>query len=236
MVLPDSKLLKFTPYISDGWKKILSAEFEADYFKGITSFLDDAYSAGKVVYPPMEKIFNAYNQTSYDQLKEVIIGQDPYHRPGQAQGLCFSVPEGIKRPPSLLNIFKELQSDLGIAISLQGDLTPWAKQGVFLLNTYLTVEEGQPLSHKTIGWEKFTMQTLAKINEKDFPVIFMLWGNEAKSLASLIDHRKHYILTASHPAAETHGLNRGFFGCKHFSKANEILKSLGAKPIDWKLP
>jgi len=235
MELQGSNILKFTAIISDAWKKILEKELNAPYFAEIGTFLESEYAAGRMVYPAMKDIFNAFNQTPYDEIKVVIIGQDPYHGKGQAHGLCFSVLAGIAFPPSLNNIFKEINNDLNIAIPANGDLTKWAKQGVFLLNTILTVVEGTPKSHDGMGWEKFTAAVIKKINEKGQPVVFLLWGKDAKEYSNLIDKKNHFILTASHPAAEVYGGNKGFFGCKHFSKTNEILKSIGNKPIDWSL-
>ena len=235
MELQGSNILKFTPNISDDWKKILEKELNAPYFTEIGAFLETEYAAGKIVYPAMQNIFNAFNQTPYNEIKVVIIGQDPYHGKGQAHGLCFSVQAGISFPPSLNNIFKELNKDLNIPFPLNGDLTKWAKQGVFLLNTILTVVEGTPKSHDGIGWEKFTTAAIEKINEIEKTVVFLLWGKDAKEYSKLIDVKKHFILTASHPAAEVYGGNKGFFGCRHFSKTNEILKSIGNKPVDWSL-
>ena len=235
MELQGSNLLKFTANISDDWKKILEKEINAEYFTEIGTFLESEYNAGKIIYPSTNNIFSAFNQTPYNEIKVVIIGQDPYHGKGLAHGLCFSVQEGISFPPSLNNIFKEINTDLNIAIPAHGELTKWANQGIFLLNTILTVVEGSPKSHDGIGWKKFTTAVIEKINEKDNPVVFLLWGKDAKDYSKLINEKKHFILTASHPAAEVYGRNKGFFGCKHFSKTNEILKSIGNKPIDWSL-
>jgi uracil-DNA glycosylase len=235
MELQGSNILKFKANIVDDWRKILEKELIAPYFTELGTFLETEYASGKVIYPAMENIFNAFNQTPYENIKVVIIGQDPYHGKGQAHGLCFSVQSGITFPPSLNNIFKEIKSDLNIAVPANGDLTKWAEQGVFLLNTILTVVEGTPKSHEGVGWEKFTSAVIHIINEINHPIVFLLWGKDAKEFAGVIDTKKHFVLTASHPAAEVYGGNKGFFGCRHFSKANEILKSIGAKPVDWSL-
>ncbi len=181
----------------------------------------------------MYDIFQAFKSTAYSDVKIVIVGQDPYAQPNQAHGLCFSVKPGVKIPPSLKNIYKEINDDLGIPIPQSGYLMSWAKQGVLLLNTILTVRKGQPLSHKGYGWEKFTDNVFRKLNERKEPIVFMLWGNPAKSKASLITSHRHIILKSSHPSPL--GVHRGFFGCKHFSKANEILLSMNQTPIDWRI-
>jgi uracil-DNA glycosylase len=235
MELEGSNILNFTAKISTDWKKILEKEINSQYFSELEKFIASEIEAGKTVYPDIVNIFNAFNQTACHEIKVVIIGQDPYHGKGQAHGLCFSVQKGIAFPPSLNNIFKEINHDLHIPVPKNGDLTKWAKQGVFLLNTLLTVVEGKPKSHEGIGWEKFTSAVIEKINETISPTVFLLWGKDAKEYSRHIDEKKHFILTASHPAAEVYGGNKGFFGCRHFSKTNEILKSIGKTPIDWSL-
>jgi uracil-DNA glycosylase len=227
--------MKFEPVITEEWRNILKSEFESDYFDFIKKFLQKELEAGKTIYPPADQIFSAFNNTAFNDIKVVIIGQDPYHGQGQAHGMCFSVPEGIKPPPSLINIFKEINTDLGIPVPNHGNLTKWAKQGVFLLNTVLTVEQATPKSHSGKGWEVFTTDVIKKIDSKTFPVVFLLWGKDAKEFAKYIDEKKHFILNASHPAAEAYSNKGGFFGCRHFSRANEILRSLGSKPVDWRL-
>jgi uracil-DNA glycosylase len=184
------------------------------------------------VYPPGSLIFNAFNLTPFDKLKVVIIGQDPYHGAGQAHGLCFSVPQGIKQPPSLLNIFKELKSDLGIEPPSHGNLEKWAKQGVLLLNASLTVNEGEANSHAQCGWQTFTDAVIKKISDEKSGVVFLLWGNFARAKKSLIDTSKHFVLEAAHPSPLSGG---AFFGSRHFSKTNELLKQQGKEPIDWSL-
>lgn len=214
------------------WDDILSGEFSKDYYINLRKFLIDEYK-NKKIYPNMYDIFNALKLTSYEDVKIVILGQDPYHGENQAHGLAFSVNKGIKIPPSLLNMYKELQNDLGCFIPNNGYLVPWAEQGVLLLNTVLTVREGEPNSHKNKGWEIFTDKVISKLNEREDPIIFILWGNNAKEKLKLITNKRHFILTAPHPSPLS--ASRGFFGCKHFSKANDILKSLHKKEIDWQI-
>ncbi|CDM69286.1 Uracil-DNA glycosylase [Clostridium bornimense] len=214
------------------WDDILSGEFSKDYYINLRKFLIDEYK-NKKIYPSMYDIFNALKLTSYEDVKIVILGQDPYHGENQAHGLAFSVNKGIKIPPSLLNMYKELQNDLGCFIPNNGYLVPWAEQGVLLLNTVLTVREGEPNSHKNKGWEIFTDKVISKLNEREDPIIFILWGNNAKEKLKLITNKSHFILTAPHPSPLS--ASRGFFGCKHFSKANDILKSLHKKEIDWQI-
>lgn len=214
------------------WDDILSGEFSKDYYINLRKFLIDEYK-NKKIYPNMYDIFNALKLTSYEDVKIVILGQDPYHGENQAHGLAFSVNKGIKIPPSLLNMYKELQSDLGCFIPNNGYLVPWAEQGVLLLNTVLTVREGEPNSHKNKGWEIFTDKVISKLNEREDPIIFILWGNNAKEKLKLITNKRHFILTAPHPSPLS--ASRGFFGCKHFSKANEILKSLHKEEINWQI-
>lgn len=214
------------------WNDILKGEFDKEYYRILRGFLKHEYQE-EIIYPNMYDIYNAFKATSYNDVKIVIIGQDPYVQPNQAHGMCFSVKQGVRIPPSLKNIYKEISEDLGIPIPRSGYLMPWAKQGVLLLNTILTVREGKPLSHKGYGWEKFTDNVLAKLNARSKPIIFMLWGEPAKKKASLITSPRHYILRASHPSPL--GAYRGFFGCKHFSKANELLISMNETPIDWRI-
>lgn len=220
--------------IEASWKEALKAEFTKAYFQQIVIFLKTEKAAGKIVYPPGPLIFNAFNQTPFNKLKVVILGQDPYHGPGQAHGLSFSVPNGIKPPPSLVNIFKEIQKDIGIAMPEQyGNLTRWAEQGVLLLNAALTVRANEPFSHARFGWADFTDAVIKTISDKKEGVIFLLWGKFAQEKQVLIDETKHTVLKAAHPSPFS--ADKGFFGCKHFSKTNELLVKLGQAPIDWKL-
>ena len=212
------------------WYNILNDEFSKPYFLTLKDKLTEEYNK-YIIYPPMENVFSALNYVKFEDVKVVIVGQDPYHEPGQAMGMSFSVPDGCAIPPSLVNIFKEIKSDVGIDCIQSGDLSRWAKQGVLLLNSVLTVRKGQANSHKGIGWENFTREIIKKLNEREDPVIFVLWGNNAKSLAPLITNKRHFILTSAHPSPLS--AYNGFFGCKHFSKINDILKSLGKSPIDW---
>jgi len=221
------------PKLQEGWKELLKDEFSAPYFIALKQFLVEEKKK-HVVYPPGHLIFNALNLVPPDQVKAVIIGQDPYHGPGQAHGLCFSVPEGIKPPPSLVNIFKELQSDLGIPFPSHGNLTSWAQQGVLLLNAVLTVRAHEPRSHAGKGWEKFTDAVIRNLSAHREGIVFMLWGNDARTKEPLIDTGKHYVLRAAHPSP--YSASNGFFGCKHFSKTNEILRSHGIPEINWQLP
>jgi len=223
---------KIDPKINKEWKNLLGDEFKKDYFFSLKQFLIEEKMSYKV-YPAGSKIFNAFDLTPPSILKVVIIGQDPYHGEAQAHGLCFSVPDGINPPPSLVNIFKELSDDIGVKTPLKGDLTKWALQGVLLLNTTLTVRAHSPLSHKNKGWETFTDSVISAISSNLKGVVFMLWGRHAYSKHTIIDTTKHYILTAPHPSPLSAW--NGFFGCKHFSKTNEILRSLNKEPIDWSL-
>lgn len=221
--------VEINPKIEDSWKRVLFNEFQSDYFKKLKLFLQKEKQQYEI-YPPGNRIFAAYNYTPFDKVKVVILGQDPYHNPGEANGLCFSVNDGVKIPPSLQNIFKELHNDLGCPIPKSGNLEKWALQGVFLLNTSLTVRRNQPGSHRDIGWGKFTDATIKVISDLKENVVFMLWGRWAMSKMDLIDKSKHLILTASHPSPLA---RTGFLGCKHFSKANEYLISKGISPINW---
>lgn len=219
-------------HIGNSWDDILKDEFKKDYYLKLRQFLKQEYLT-KTVYPDMNNIFNALRYTAYEDVKAVILGQDPYHGPNQAHGLCFSVQKGVEPPPSLKNIFKELNSDLGIEIPSSGELTSWTKQGVMLLNTVLTVRAGQANSHKGMGWEIFTDRVIEILNEREKPIVFILWGSPAKAKIKLITNPAHYILTAVHPSPLS--AYNGFFGCRHFSKTNEILESIGENPIDWSL-
>ncbi len=218
------------PVIDESWKKVLIEEFQKPYFKEIKKTLIEEKEKYRI-YPPGNLIFNAFNQTPIEKVSVVILGQDPYHGPGQAHGLCFSVPQGIAQPPSLVNIFKEIRDDLGIPIPKTGNLEKWAQQGVLLLNAMLSVRANSAGSHQKIGWETFTNQVIQTISDKRDGIIFLLWGRFAQEKAKLIDPNRHTILTAAHPSPLS--AYNGFFGCKHFSKTNEILKKMGKKPIDW---
>jgi uracil-DNA glycosylase len=216
------------------WKAVLKNEFTKPYFQQVVTFLKTEKAAGKIIYPPGALIFNAFNQTPFSKLKVVIIGQDPYHGPGQAHGLSFSVPNGIKPPPSLVNIFKEIESDTGVAMPLQyGNLTRWAEQGVLLLNAALTVRANEPFSHANFGWADFTNAVIQKISDEKTGIVFLLWGKFAQEKQILIDETRHFVLKAAHPSPFS--AHTGFFGCKHFSKTNELLVKQGVSPIDWKL-
>jgi uracil-DNA glycosylase len=216
------------------WKAVLKNEFTKPYFQQVVTFLKTEKAAGKIIYPPGPLIFNAFNQTPFSKLKVVIIGQDPYHGPGQAHGLSFSVPNGIKPPPSLVNIFKEIESDTGVAMPLQyGNLTRWAEQGVLLLNAALTVRANEPFSHANFGWADFTNAVIQKISDEKTGIVFLLWGKFAQEKQILIDETRHFVLKAAHPSPFS--AHTGFFGCKHFSKINELLVKQGVSPIDWKL-
>ncbi len=215
------------------WKDILGDEKEKQYFKNILSFIEKEKALGKIIYPKNSDMFNAFTFTPFDKLKVVLIGQDPYHGPNQAQGLSFSVKEGIPQPPSLQNIFKELHDDLGVKIPASGSLEKWAREGVLLLNAVLSVEANKPASHQNIGWETFTDFVISKINEEKEDIIFLLWGSFAQKKCKMIDEKKHYIFKTVHPSPLS--CYRGFFGSKPFSKTNKILKDLGKTPIDWEL-
>ena len=219
--------------IEPSWKEVLKTEFNKPYFQQITFHLKTEKSQGKTIYPPGSLIFNAFDKTPIKNVKVVILGQDPYHGPGQAHGLCFSVPDGVAPPPSLINIFKELQDDTGTPIPASGNLTRWAERGVFLLNASLTVRAAEPMSHAKIGWAEFTDTVIRKISELKSHVVFLLWGKFAQEKRVLIDESKHLILKAAHPSPLS--AHAGFFGCKHFSKTNELLIRQGLPPVDWKL-
>ncbi len=217
----------------DSWAPILKPLFEQDYMKRLSAFVQEERSRGHV-FPPQDLVFNAFRLTPFDQIKVVILGQDPYHNVGQAHGLSFSVPDGIAHPPSLRNIFAELVTDIpGFQIPVSGDLTKWAKQGVLLLNATLTVRAHEAASHQGHGWEQFTDSIIARISADREGVVFLLWGSYAQRKAMLIDHSKHLVLKSVHPSPLS--AHRGFFGCKHFSQTNAYLTEQGKKPIDWKL-
>lgn len=221
------------PEIQEEWLEVLKDEFQKDYFKNIKHFLMEEKKNGQTIYPPGPLMFNAFNRTPFSKVKVVILGQDPYHGPGQAHGLCFSVQDGITPPPSLKNIYKELQADLGLPIPNSGNLEKWADRGVLLLNAFLSVRKKTPASHSKIGWEQFTNAVIKKLSDEREGIIFLLWGRFAQNKAELIDGSKHHILKAAHPSPFS--AHNGFFGCKHFSKSNELLKQQGKEPIDWSL-
>lgn len=223
---------KIDPVIDASWKSLLIDEFNSDYFYALKAFLLSEKQSF-TIFPPGSLIFSAFNLTPFDRVRVVIIGQDPYHGKGQAHGLCFSVPRGMTQPPSLMNIFKEIESDLGIAPPRHGNLEAWARQGVLLLNATLTVRANQAGSHQNKGWETFTDAVIQQLSTNRTNLIFLLWGNYAIAKQSLIDLRKHYVLKAAHPSPFS--ANRGFFGCRHFSRTNEILRQLKEPEIDWKL-
>lgn len=216
-----------------GWKALLKNELDAPYFHQVVFHLKTEKAAKAVIYPPGALIFNAFDKTPPDQLKVVILGQDPYHGPAQAHGLSFSVPDGIKPPPSLVNIYKELQKDIGMPIPQTGNLTPWAEQGVLLLNAVLTVRKDEPASHAKIGWMEFTNAVIQKISDEKKGIVFLLWGKFAHEKQVFIDATKHHILKAAHPSPFS--ADKGFFGCKHFSKTNQLLMQQGIEPINWQL-
>ncbi|PWM47484.1 MAG: uracil-DNA glycosylase [Clostridiales bacterium] len=216
--------------LGNDWDELLKDEFEKPYYKNLREFLKKEYKTS-IIHPDMYDIFNALKTTAYKDVKAVIIGQDPYHGTGQAHGMCFSVKKGVPKPPSLINIFKELQSDLGIKEPSDGFLEPWAKQGVLLLNAVLTVRDGAANSHRGMGWETFTDAVIQKINEKQEPVVFLLWGAYAREKAKTVTNKNHLLLTAAHPSPLS--AYNGFLGCKHFSKANEFLRENGRGEINW---
>ncbi len=217
--------------IEASWKAALKEEFEKPYFSQIVQFLKQEKQKGKIIYPEGKNIFNAFTQTPFDQVKVLLLGQDPYHGAGQAHGLCFSVQDGIKPPPSLMNIYKELAEDIGKEIPAGGNLLHWAQQGVLMLNASLTVEANTPMSHSKIGWEQFTDAVIKKVSDEKNGIVFILWGRFAQEKEKLIDSSRHTILKAAHPSPFS--AYNGFFGCKHFSKTNAILKAQGKKEIQW---
>ena len=217
--------------IEESWKKMLAEEFDSIYFERLASFVRSAYSKG-TVYPPAKNIFEAFNRTPFGKVKVVILGQDPYHEPNQAHGLCFSVQDGVRLPPSLVNIYKELETEYGTPfLNRNGDLSHWAEQGVLLLNATLTVEAGNAGSHQGKGWEMFTDAAIAKLSEQRENLVFMLWGGYARRKGAVIDRRKHLVLECAHPSPLS--VYRGFFGCGHFRKADEYLAAHGIPPVNW---
>ncbi len=223
-----------TIQLEASWKEVLSEEFDKDYMKVLSGFLLKEKQQGKQIYPPGNDIFNAFLYTPLNQVEVVILGQDPYHGPGQAHGLCFSVKPGIALPPSLMNVFSEIKNDLGIEKPNHGCLTSWAKQGVLLLNSVLTVEHGRAGAHQGKGWEQFTDKVIDVLNEKCQQLVFLLWGSHAQKKGAHIDAAKHCVLTSPHPSPLS--AHRGFIGNQHFSKANKYLESVGRNPINWQLP
>ncbi|MEA4875743.1 uracil-DNA glycosylase [Anaerorhabdus sp.] len=218
--------------VKNEWTPFLKAEFEKDYFKKLAAFIHEEYET-KQIYPPKQNVFAAFENTDFPDVKVVILGQDPYHQPHQAHGMCFSVQKGVKIPPSLLNMYKELQNDLGYSIPKHGYLMPWAKQGVFLLNTILTVEDSKPLSHKGKGWEQFTDEVIKKLNKREKPMVFVLWGRNARDKRILITNKNHLILEAAHPSPLS--AHAGFFGSRPYSKINEFLLKTNQEPIQWRI-
>ena len=218
----------------NSWDSLLSPEAEKEYYRELRAFLKSEYlKSGVPIYPNMNDIFNAFKYTDYNDVRAVIIGQDPYHNEGQAHGLCFSVKKGVQKPPSLNNIFKELQADLGFAPANHGELTSWAKNGVMLLNSVLTVRAGNAGSHRNKGWEIFTDNAISLLNQRKEPIVFILWGSYARAKKALITSPQHFVLEAAHPSPLS--AYNGFFGCRHFSKCNEFLKSVGKPEIEWEL-
>ena len=219
-------------HLGNEWDEILREEFESDYYRRIRAILKKEYAEYEI-YPPKEDIFKALRYTSYSDVKAVLLGQDPYHGPGQAHGLCFSVRPGVEPPPSLKNIFRELETDMGLEPPTSGCLTPWAQEGVLLLNTTLTVRRGQANSHKNLGWTQFTDAVIRKLNDRTQPIVFLLWGGNARSKRELITNPQHLVLETVHPSPLS--AYNGFFGCRHFSQCNEFLMKNGVAPIDWTL-
>lgn len=218
--------------IEQSWKNALAGEFDKPYFASLVRFLHEEKAQGKIIFPPGSQIFRAFALTPMDKVKVVILGQDPYHGFGQAHGLSFSVPDNVPAPPSLKNIFKEIESDLGVSMSGYPNLEKWARQGVLLLNAVLTVRSGEAASHSKIGWEEFTDAVIRCISDNCEGVVFLLWGNFARSKRGLVDHTRHHVLEAAHPSPLARG---AFFGCRHFSQTNNILSAAGREPIDWQL-
>ena len=218
--------------IEQSWKQALAGEFEKPYFASLVRYLHAEKAAGKVIYPPGKDIFRAFELTPVQEVKVVILGQDPYHGPGQAMGLSFSVPDNIPAPPSLKNIFQEIETDLGVKMSGRPNLEDWARQGVLLLNSVLTVQAGMPTSHSRIGWQEFTDAVIKYLSDNCSGIVFLLWGRFAAEKAALVDSTKHHVLTAAHPSPLARG---AFFGCRHFSKTNQILISEGKTPIQWQI-
>jgi uracil-DNA glycosylase len=219
--------------MESSWKQVLHEEFDKPYFVRITEVIKEEKRRGQTIYPPGSLIFNAFEKTPFDRVKCVILGQDPYHGPGQAHGLCFSTPAGVPAPPSLVNIFKELHADTGLPIPRSGNLEKWAESGVLLLNTILTVQAGQAASHSKIGWEQFTDAVIGKISDLKTGIVFLLWGRYAQSKKALIDASRHHILASAHPSPLS--ASGGFFGTRPFSRSNELLLGQGTEPVDWRL-
>lgn len=230
--VPD--ILNLNNALDATWKSLLAPEFEQDYMRALWEFLKGRRDAGATIYPPVEDWFNAFSCTPFERVKVVILGQDPYHGPGQAHGLCFSVRPGVTPPPSLKNIFRELEHDLEISPPPHGFLQAWAQQGVFLLNSVLTVEQGKPGAHQGKGWERFTDRAVELLNVRRDNIVFMLWGSYALKKGSIVDRTRHLVLEAAHPSPLS--AYRGFFGCRHFSQANTYLRRHRQAPIDWRLP
>ena len=220
--------------LDPGWYEVLGEEFNKDYMRQLRQFLVAQKESGKVIFPPGSQWFAAFNHTPFDRVRVVILGQDPYHGPRQAHGLCFSVLPGVKVPPSLVNMYQELQDDLGITPASHGCLTSWAKQGVLLLNATLTVEQANAGAHQGKGWEQFTDQAISALNDQREGIVFLLWGSYAQKKGAFIDQSRHLVLKSVHPSPLS--AYRGFFGCKHFSKTNDYLQNNGQQPIDWQLP
>jgi uracil-DNA glycosylase len=218
----------------ESWLAVLGDELEQPTMQELRAFLVAEVAAGRRFYPPADQVFNALALTPFDDVRVVVLGQDPYHGAGQAMGLCFSVPTGVPPPPSLQNIYKELASDLGLAQPSSGDLTPWAERGVLLLNAVLTVSPGKPASHAGKGWEQFTDRAIRELSDRREGIVFLLWGRYAQQKGAVVDTARHHVLTAAHPSP--YSAANGFFGCRHFSRANELLVARGAQPIDWALP
>lgn len=230
---PQDEVNRMAPILTNDWADQLNDEFQMPYYQALRAFLIDEYRR-YTVYPNMHDIFNAFHFTGYSETKVCILGQDPYHGPGQAHGLCFSVQPGVHPPPSLQNIFKELHSDLGYPIPNHGCLEHWAKEGVLLLNTVLTVRRGQANSHRGKGWETFTDRVIERLNAREKPVVFILWGRNAQHKRDMIDEGRHFVIESPHPSP--YSANQGFFGSRPFSRANEFLKSAGIEPVNWELP
>lgn len=220
--------------MEESWKQQIGQELNEPYMKDLKAFLKSEYDSGKTIYPAKSEYFAAFENTPFDHVKVVILGQDPYHGPGQAHGLCFSVKPGIKPPPSLVNIYKEIKEDLGISNQGHGYLGSWAEQGVLLLNSVMTVEKAKAASHRNKGWETFTDRVIEKLNQREKPMVFILWGSYAQKKAAFVDSKKHLVLKGPHPSPLS--AHRGFFGCRHFSKANQFLMAHGQSPVDWELP
>jgi len=222
------------PRVHESWLETLGDEFEQPYMGDLRSFLAAELAAGRRFFPPADRVFNAMWLTPFAAARVVILGQDPYHGPGQAMGLCFSVPPGVPQPPSLQNIFKELASDLGVPPASSGDLTPWAERGVLLLNAVLTVSARTPGSHAGKGWERFTDRAVAELSSRRDGIVFLLWGRYAQQKGEIVDRSRHHVLTAAHPSP--YSAAHGFFGCRHFSRTNALLEADGREPVDWRLP